>query len=54
MVLSLLVAVLGVALGLYGALANNYLILVVGIVAIVGSVFWFIRTRQESPVISRD
>jgi len=54
MLVSLLVAILGVAVGLYGAVANNYPLLVVGVVAIVASVFWFIRTRQESPVISRD
>ncbi len=54
MVLALLVAVLGVALALAGALSQNYLLIAVGFVVIVGSVSWFVRTRQGSPVVTRD
>ncbi len=54
MVVALLVAVLGVVFALAGALTNNYLLLAVGFVVIVGSVFWFVRTRQGSPVVTRN
>lgn len=54
MFLSVLVAVVGVAVALAGALTQTYLLIPVGFLLIVGAVFWFVRNRQESPVVTRD
>ncbi len=49
-----LLAFIGVAVALAGALTQNYLLIVGGFAVIVGSVLAFVRSRQDTPVVTRD
>ncbi|MDP8938643.1 MAG: hypothetical protein M3O23_13105 [Actinomycetota bacterium] len=54
MVLAFVVAIVGVAVALAGALTTTYLLIPLGFALIVGAVLSFVRTRQDSPVVTKE
>jgi hypothetical protein len=54
MLLYVLLAVTGLAIALVGTTADLPPLIVLGLVILIGSFFWFVRARQGTPIMTKD
>ena len=54
MITYVLLAVVGLAIALVGAMTGLTWLMPVGLVLLIGAFFWFVRARQGTPVMTKE